>query len=217
MKNHDVAFTGRDEARDASWDQTRDNLGDNLYDSTNRDESPIPHRALFIEPAVVSFTLSQIFGQVVTQRLLQKSPPGQNGKAIRQKFQLVLRTVGVSQPTWSRTMAGKSSLTLDTMSDLCDKLSFDFLAILVEVMTLAKKLEDSTNLNGDGIVNYPKLEREPQMTDNENGLKTKMIEKAQRVTITPGQTPRQTIASKDILRYFINQVRNTEEEKDARG
>ncbi|MCX8516337.1 MAG: hypothetical protein ORN57_05065 [Alphaproteobacteria bacterium] len=82
---------------------------------------------------VASYTLSQLYGQVITSKT----------KGKKKLLHFALKDSDISQPTWSRVMAGKSLISFDKMKMLCDILNFNFLLTLEEVMLLSKKLSDN--------------------------------------------------------------------------
>lgn len=80
-----------------------------------------------------SYTLSQLYGQVITRKT----------KGKKKLLHFALKDSDISQPTWSRVMAGKSLISFDKMKVLCDTLDINFLSILEEVMSISKKLNEN--------------------------------------------------------------------------
>ncbi len=91
-----------------------------------------------------SFTLSQVYGQVIYQQLSNTS---QSKRALK----MALRQVEISQPTWSRMMAGKVTLSFDKMKMLCDALGLDFMDLLTQVLQLAQKLQVDASMQMVGV------------------------------------------------------------------
>ncbi|MGI9461409.1 MAG: helix-turn-helix domain-containing protein [Alphaproteobacteria bacterium] len=96
--------------------------------------SQMSQRTLMGGDTAASFTLSQIYVQIIHQKIIGYS----SGK---KTLYVALRATDISQPTWSRLTAGKATISFEKMKLLCDELSLDFMEILGEVLELSNKLQ----------------------------------------------------------------------------